>query len=143
MFVIRTSRINPQDELQNELKKFTKHFKKLHSKTLVPSPGQRWMDYIKSIGAIRVLDSCKNYMGGDDDVVIDRVNNELIAIGDRLHKYTHNETLDRFFPDYYIKKFLMDFLNATSWDTVNENTKKICYKGYPTRTLPDWNKIAI
>ena len=42
--VIATSPINPQEELVNELKKFSKHFRRLHSTNIVPSPGERWMN---------------------------------------------------------------------------------------------------
>jgi len=141
--VIATSPINPQEELMSHLKKFSTHFKKLHSASLVPSPGQRWMNYTLNSGNTRVIEVCKNYMGDDDNVVIDRINKELIDLGNKPHKYSYNETLDKFFPDYYIKKFVQDFLNATSWDSISEKVKKICYKGYPNRQLPDWNKISI
>ena len=141
--VIVTSLINPQEELTSQLKKFSTHFKKLHSMTLVPSPGQRWMNYTLNSGNTRVIEVCKNYMGDDDNVVIDRINRELIDLGNKPHKYSYNETLDKFLPDYYIKQFLQDFLNATSWDSISEKVKKLCYKGYPNRQLPDWNKISM
>ena len=141
--VIATSTINPQEELMSQLKKFSTHFKKLHSTTLVPSPGQRWMNYTLNSGNTRVIEVCKNYMGDDDNVVIDRINRELIDLGNKPHKYSCDETLDKFLPDYYTKQFLQDFLNATSWDSISEKVKKLCYKGYPNRQLPDWNKISI
>ena len=143
MTVIRTSNINPKQELENELKKFSKHFKKLHSTALVPSPGQRWMNYSLNSGNTRVIEVCKNYMGDDDNVVIDRINKELIDLGSKPHRYSFNETLDKFLPDYYIKRFLQDFFNATSWDNVSDKMKKCCYKGYPNRKLPDWGKISV
>ena len=43
--------------------------------------------------------------------------------------------------DYYIKKVLINFLGATSWDSVSEEVKKVCYKDYPRRSLPDWHRI--
>ena len=82
-------------------------------------------------------------MGDDDNVVIDRVNTKLIAVRNRPHRYSYNETLDKFLPDYYIKQFLQNLLNITSWDRVSDKVKKICYKGYPNCTLPDWDKITI
>ena len=143
MTVIAASPVNPEDDLNRELKKLSKHFKKLLSSNLVPSPGMRWMDYTQSSGNTRVIEVCKGYMGDDDNVVIDRVNKELIDMGNKPHRYTYEETMGKFLPDYYIKRFLQDFLNATSWDSVHEKVKKICYKGYPNRTLPDWEKITV
>ena len=141
MTVIATSRINPKEELMNKLKKFSKHFKRLHSTTLKPSPGERWMNYTINSGNTRVIESCKKYMGDDDNLVLERINNELIELGNKPHKYSLDETLDKFLPDYYIKKFLQDFPNANSWDKVSEKVKKICYKSYPNRQLPNWDKI--
>ena len=142
MTVIATSNINPKAELMNELRKFSKHFKKLHSANLKPSPCDRLIDYLNNSGKTRVIDGCKKYMGDDDNVVLERMNNELIELGNQPHKYSLDQTLDKFLPDYYIKKFLQDFLNATSWDTVSDKVKKICYKGYPNRQLPNWDKIT-
>jgi hypothetical protein len=141
MTVIATSNINPKAELMSELRKLSKHFKKLHSANLKPSPCDRLIDYLNNSGKTRVIDGCKKYMGDDDNVVLERINTELIELGNQPHKYSLDETLDKFLPDYYIKKFLQDFLDATSWDTVSDKVKKICYKGYPNRQLPNWDKI--
>ena len=101
------------------------------------------MNYSLNSGNNRIIEVCKNYMGDDDAVVIDRVNAELIDLGSKPHRYSFDETLDKFLPDFYIKRFLQDFLNATSWETVDDKVKKICYKGYPKRQLPDWDNIAV
>ena len=143
MTVIRTSSLDSQNELKRELEKLTKHFKKLHSRDLVPSPGTRWMNYALNSGNSRVIEACKGYMGQDDRVIIDKVNSELTELGDKPHRYNYNETLDKFLPDWYIKNFLQNFLNATSWESVSDRVKKVCYKGYPNRTLPVWDRISI
>jgi hypothetical protein len=80
-------------------------------------------------------------MGDNDNLVLERINNELIELRNKPHKYSLDETLDKFLPDYYIKKFLQDFLNATSLDKVSKKVKKICYKGYPNCQLPNWDQI--
>ena len=145
MTVVRTSRINPEEELVSELKKLTKHFKALHSAKLRPSPGQRWMTYSLNTGNSRVIDTCRGYMGNDDDIMVDRINSELIDLGNKPHRYNMNEHLDKFLPDYYIKRFLQDFLNAVSWDSVSDDIKKVCYKGRSNRNfvMPDWNKMNL
>ena len=137
MTVITTSPINPQEELVNELKKFSKHFRRLHSTNLVSSPCEPWMNYSLNSGNTRVIEACKGYMGDDDNVVIECINKELIELGNKPHRYYHDETLDKFLPDYNTKQFLQDFLNATYWDAVSKKVKKIFYKGYPNCQFPD------
>ena len=95
------------------------------------------MNYNLSGGNNRVIEVCRNYMGDDDNVVIDRINREMIYLGNTPHRYSFDETLDKFLPDYYIKTFLHNFLNATFWDTFSKKVKKICYTGYPDRQLPN------
>lgn len=141
--VVTTSRINPRAELEAELKRFTKKFKLLLSPTTIPTPGRRFMTFQMNSGSERILNGCKRYMGDDHTTIEDIVNNELIELGKMPHKYVYGNTFDMALPDYYIKKFLEDYLNATSWDSVPEAVKKICYKNYPARVLPTWNNIRI
>ena len=143
MTVIATSLINPKRELESELKKLSKHIKKIYSSDTGISIGQRWMEYALSSGNTRILDTMKGYMGNDNDVVQERVNTELSELGNKPHLYLFDETLDKFLPDWYIKQFLQDYFNATKWDDVNKDNKAACYKGYPKRELPDWNKIRL
>ena len=82
-------------------------------------------------------------MGEDNIAVEDIVNNELIELGKLSHNYVYGNTLDEALPDYYIKKFLEDYLNATSWDSVSDDVKRICYRNHPARQLPVWNNIRI
>ena len=139
--VITTSKINPRAELENELRRFTKKFKQLLSDSTTPTPGRRFMNFQLNSGSERILNGCKKYMGDDNIAVEATVNNELIELGKLPHRYIYGETFDKTLPDYNIKKFLEDYLNATSWESVPEAVKKICYKNYPTRQLPNWNNI--
>ena len=82
-------------------------------------------------------------MGGDDTAVIDRVNTEMTDLGNKPYRYSFNETLNTFLPDYYIIFFLVNSLDATSWDSVIDNVEKVCYKGYPGCQLPNLDKISI
>ena len=82
-------------------------------------------------------------MGNDDSVTEDNINNNLINLGKLPHKYVHGVTFIKTLPDYNIKKFLEDYLNATSWESVPEAVKKICYKNYPVHKLPSWNNIPL
>lgn len=141
--VITTSKINPDAELEIELRRFTKKFKSLLSSSTTPSPGRRFMNFQLNSGNERILTGCKKYMGDDNTSIEDIVNNELIELGKLTHKYDYGHTLDKALPDYYIKKFLEDYLNATSWNSVSDEVKKMCYKNFPARQLPNWNNIRI
>ena len=139
--LISVSPVNPQKLLEKELKSFSKHFSKLLRHDARPTPGRRFMNFMNNSGDERILKGCMKYMGDDLAVIEDRINTELIDFGKKPHKYQFGLTLDKFLPDYDIKKFLQDHLNATSWESVNEKVKKACYKGYPNRSLPAWDKI--
>ena len=141
--IITTSKINPDAELDIELQRFTKKFKSLLSSSTTPSPGRRFMNFQLNNGNERILTGCKKYMGDDNTAVEDIVNNELIELGKLTHKYDYGHTLDKALPDYYIKKFLEDYLNATSWDSVSDAVKRMCYKNFPARQLPNWNNIRM
>lgn len=139
--LIPVSPVNPQKLLEKELKSFSKQFSKLLRHDARPTPGRRFMNFMSNSGDDRILKGCMKYMGDDLAVIEDRVNTELIDFGQKPHKYQFGLTLDKFLPDYDIKKFLQDHLNATSWESVSEKVKKICYKGYPNRPLPAWENI--
>ena len=53
-------------------------------------------------------------MGEGKKVIMTNVNTQMIELGNKTHVYHYGQTMDRFISDYYIKKFLMEFLNATS-----------------------------
>ena len=101
------------------------------------------MNFQLNSGNEGILNGCKKYKGEDNIAVEDIVNNELIELGKLSHNYVYGNTLDKALPDYYIKKFLEDYLSATSWDSVSEDVKRTCYKNYPARQLPVWNNICI
>ena len=101
------------------------------------------MNFQLNSGSDKILNGCKRYMGDDNATIEDIVNNELIELGKLPHKYVHGNNFDKTLPDYNIKKFLEDYLNATSWESVPEAVKKICYKNYPARKLPNWNNICM
>ena len=65
-------------------------------------------------------------MGDDDTVVIDGINTEMIDFGNKPHRYSLDETLDKFFLDYCIKCFLVVTLDAISWDSASDNVHTFC-----------------
>ncbi len=139
--IAKLNAVNPQQHLELILSKFTKIFKQMYSDRLGRSPGNRWMSFVSSSGKESLLNGCKKYMGATDNDVEKTVNDELIALGKKNHVYVHGCTLDKYWPDYNIKKFLEHYASASSWSDVSEITKKKCYSNYPQRRLPDWGTM--
>ena len=100
------------------------------------------MDYVLNSGQDRILNGLKSYLGNDENKIMSTVNKQLLGLGKKEHVYHFKETMDRNMADFDIKKVLMDFLNAMSWENVPEYVKKVCYNGYPVhRELPVWDTI--
>ena len=110
--VITVSRINPNEELEIKLMRFTKKFQQLLSDKAKPSPGKRFMNFQLNSGNDAILKGCMKYMGDDHTAIEDTVNTELIELGRQPHKYHYGETLDKMLPDYYIKKLLEDSIST-------------------------------
>lgn len=141
--VIITSPIAHDDELLRELKRFTALYQRLNSPDTRPTPGRRFMNFVKNGGYESILNGLKRYMGEDENVIENNVNSDLIEMGKKPHRYLFNQSMDGFLPDYYIKKILEEHQHAVSWESVSENVKKICYKNYPAQQLPIWENIRI
>lgn len=56
--------------------------------------------------------------------------------------FTHDVPLDKFLVDYDIRHFLAESIGCSSWDDLNDEMKKACYRDYPRRPLPIWDDIA-
>ena len=140
-YTIISADVRKPEKLETELKKLSTYFKAVHCERLLIKPGRRFMDFVTNSGSDNILNGLKKYMGDDEDVIMRAVNAELIELGKKTHVYHHGQTMDRFMADYYIKKVLVNVLGATSWESVPDQVKKICYKDFPRRSLPDWNKI--
>ena len=87
------------------------------------------MNYSLNSGQNKVIEVCKRYMGDDDTVFIDCINTEMINLGNKPHRNSLDETLDKFVPDYYIHHVLVYSLDATSRDSVSDNVKKYAIQG--------------
>jgi hypothetical protein len=49
--------------------------------------------------------------------------------------------LDEFLIDFDIKSLLINLIGAKSWDDVDDDTRKLCYRDYPRKPLPNWDTI--
>ena len=139
--VVPLNAVNPKQDLDNQLKKFSNMFKRALVPTEHMTPGRRFMTYCENSGKDNVVGGC-GYMG-DLPAVEKQTNEELIKLGKKDHLYVKGAHLDDFWGDYSIKEFLENYLGCSSWDDVPEHVKKICYKHYPDRRpgLPDWDNI--
>ena len=53
--------------------------------------------------------------------------------------YHYDASLDKFMVDFNIKEFPINHIGINSWDNLNEEGRKACFKDYPTQNLPDWD----
>jgi hypothetical protein len=77
----------------------------------------------------------------DDDLAARNMTQETNKWWQREIEYDYDNNLDRYMVDYDIKKWVAHHMNATSWDDVDEESKRICFKSYPARNLPEWNGL--
>lgn len=140
--VIKLNAVNPEKHLELEVEKFSKIFKQMYADRPGITPGGRWMTYVTNGGMDRILTGCRKYMGDDDSNIERVVNEELIALGNKTIVYHTGCHLDKFWTDQSIKMFLEYYLGASSWDDVSQKVKKACFKNYPNRELPNWDRIV-
>ena len=140
--VIPLNLVNPQQDLQNQLKTFTKFFKQALTPKEHMTPGRRFVTYCGNSGKDNILSGCAKYMGNTENIE-KQCNNELIKLGKKDHIYVNGVTLDTFWCDHSIKTFLVDFLGCSSWEDVTDEIKHVCYKNYSRRrVMPDWDTIT-
>ena len=53
------------------------------------------------------------------------------------YKLVPEKFLDKFLVDYDIIQVL-EHIGYSGWDNVSDEVKRICYKKFPKKTLPDW-----
>ena len=63
---------------------------------------------------------------------------ETFAGGPAFH---YDTPLDKFMCDFDIKTFLTSHVGVHSWDDLNNEDKRACYRDHPTRRLPKWEEI--
>ena len=44
--------------------------------------------------------------------------------------------------DFDIKEFPSNHIDFQAWDELNEESKRACYRDYPSQILPEWDGIA-
>ena len=69
------------------------------------------MNYSLNSRNNRAIEVCNKYMGDDENVIVDCINREMVKLENKPRIYLFDETLDKCLPDYYIKGFLMNYMN--------------------------------
>ena len=57
------------------------------------------------------------------------------------YRLQYDTPLNKYTVDWDIKEFLINHVGISSWDELDENTKKMCFQGYPKKALPEWDDI--
>lgn len=85
----------------------------------------------------------KNRSANDRGRLLTRLGNNLKAFfkNDPTFQSEHIH-LDKYLADYDIREFAKTHFNATDWDEVPQNAKKVFYKKYPQKDLPKWHQIV-
>ena len=85
---------------------------------------------------------CVNAKGKGDPSVAARVMTKEIddhfSGGPSFH---YDVSLDKFMVEWDIKQFLNDRVGINSWEELNEVDRKVCFRNYPKRELPEWATI--
>ena len=50
-----------------------------------------------------------------------------------------DHTLDLFWIDSDTADFVKTYYNVYKWDKLDDDTMKLCFKGYPKRQVPIWD----
>ena len=57
--------------------------------------------------------------------------------------YHYDVSLDKFMADFNIKEFLNIHVGINSWDDLNKDGRKACFREYPTQNLPNWDLMLL
>ena len=53
--------------------------------------------------------------------------------------YHYDISLGKFMVNFNIKEFLNNYVRINSWDDLDKDGRKACFREYLTRNLPDWD----
>lgn len=82
------------------------------------------------------------YGDGNFDTASQNMTAEINKYWSRDITYVYDCHLDKYMVNYDIKKWVEQHMGATSWDDLSDGIKKICFKSYPGRDLPEWSGIV-
>ena len=127
------------------LEKRIKYFFDVSYKRKTNITGKAALNYVRNLpsGSTGGLGKfCLNKGGGDADKAATIMTDEIDAHFKDGYELLYDVPLNKFMVDWDIKRFLQNYLRATSWEDLSEDDKKKCFRDYPRKSLPDWGGIA-
>ena len=76
-----------------------------------------------------------------EDKAADVITEELDAHFKDGYTLNFDVPLNKLMVDWDIKEFLKTHVGINSWEDLAEEDKRKCYRDYPKKSLPDWDKI--
>lgn len=131
-------------KVQGAMTTISSIFKLRHGKT---NCGCLFMEYLKMYGQQTLLDWLIKSMGnGDEKATAERIATEMDTyLGRGMLTYEWNSTLDRMWPNFEIKQFLVDHVGVKGWEDMGAEEKKKVFRAYKEdspEVLPKWDAIT-
>ena len=80
--------------------------------------------------------------GGDLKKAAEVMAEEIDNFWKHGYSLQYNFHLNKTMVDWDIKQFLINHVDVTSWDDLDEASKTACFRDYPKKSLPEWNDIV-
>ena len=145
MYFVHAAPMGQDDQLASEIQKKVKYFVDVSKKRKTNITGHMALDYALSLptgekgGLGRFC--LQNKGNGDHEKAAAKMTDELNAHWGNGYSLQYDIHLNKFLVDWDIKKFLTEYVGVNSWDDLDENSKRGCFRDYPKRSLPDWDGI--
>ena len=126
----------------------TEYFQKIFKSRSKNSAGKFALKYALSMQGDKPLDQglygylLKNKGQGNAETAESVMTKEMNDQFASEISFKYDCHLDEFFIDFDIKEILVELIGANSWDDVDEDTRKLCYRDYPRKPLPNWDTIV-
>ena len=85
---------------------------------------------------------CLDKGGGDPGNAAKIMTDEIHNFWKDGYFLQYDTHLNKTMVDWDIKEFLINHVGVTSWDDLDEASKRACFKDYPKKSLPEWNEIV-
>jgi hypothetical protein len=100
--------------------------------------GEILCEWLSTSGKQRMLEGMA-YLGHNNKSMHNTINRALNKIGKDGFDILCDHTLDLFQIYSHITAFVKTHLKVYKWDELDDDTMKLCFKGYPEREVPIWD----
>ena len=109
--------------------------------------GRLFLDFLRMYGQQKLHDHLVESMGNKDEkVAADSIAKEMDTHLSRgMLTYEWNCTLDKIWPNFEIKQFLLEYVGVQKWEDMDSEEKKKVYRAYDEdspQVLPEWEKMV-